>query len=166
MILSFSRILALFLASIGNPPANTINGRSTNGVCRPTLPVATNIFQSTAMPVKIYNSFLYATTAKQGAGLINAYQGLTTNSMFSPSQLALNDSVRTFRSYTVKLWNIGDKCASYKLSHSGAALATGLKPGDDMLLNLPLYSPDYAVSLLNCNFRYAANRQNSCSNMK
>lgn len=93
----------------------------------------------------MYNSSLLTTTAQQGAGLVNAYQGLTTTTFFLPSQLALNDSVRTFPSYKVRLWNIGSKCASYKLSHRGAALATGLKPGEDALQNTPLYSADYAV---------------------
>jgi hypothetical protein len=142
----FSRTLALFLASIGNPAPNTTSSGANNGICRPKSSVATSLFQSTATPVKIYNSSLFATTAQQGAGLVNVYQALTTTTIFLPGELALNDTVRKATSYIVKLWNIGDKKGVYKLTHGGAALATGKAPNDDQLLNTPLYSPDYAVS--------------------
>jgi hypothetical protein len=35
----------------------------------------------------------------------------------------------------------------YTISHSGAALATGVTLNDDQLLATPLYSANYAVSL-------------------
>ncbi len=98
------------------------------------------------MPVNIYSSSLFATVAQQGAGLVNAYQALTTTTIFSPSQLSLNDTVRTATSYTVNVTNIGNNVSVYNISHNGAALATGAKLGDDQLLATPLYSADYAVS--------------------
>lgn len=141
-----NRALALFLASIGNPSPSTINGQSDDGVCRPKFSVAIDVFQSTAMPVNIYQSNLFASTARQGAGLLNVYEALTTTVIFSPSQLALNDTIRKATSYKVKLWNIGAKKATYTLRHSGAALATGAQVDDDQLLNTPVYSAEYAVS--------------------
>ena len=145
--LSFSRVLALFLASIGNPAPNTATGNSSDGICRPSFSVATKILQSTAMPVNINSSSLLASAAQQGAGLVNAYQALTTTTLLSSSELALNDSVRMAPSYIVKLINIGNTTATYNINHTGAALATGLTPNDDQLLAKPLYSADFAVSL-------------------
>ncbi len=98
------------------------------------------------MPVNIYNSSLLATVFQQGAGLVNAYQALTTTTIFSPSQLALNDTVRMATSYTVNVSNIGNNVAVYSISTGGAALATGASLNDDQLLATPLYSADYAVS--------------------
>lgn len=99
------------------------------------------------MPVNVYNSLLLASAAQQGAGLVNAYQALTTTTIFSPSQLALNDTVRLAPSYKVKLWNIGTTLNTYKITHGGAALATGKDPNDDQLLTSPIYSSGSAVSL-------------------
>lgn len=140
------RTLALFLASIGNPPAITANGKADNGICRPAFSTVINIFQSTARPVNIYNTSLLAPTIKQGAGLVDVYSALTTTTIISPSQLSLNDTVRKAEFYKVKIYNLGSKLASYKMSHVGAALATGKLANDDQLLTEPLYSADYAVN--------------------
>lgn len=113
--------MALFLSSIGNPAPNTVNGSSINGICRPQFSLVTSIIQSTAMPVSIYKSLLLASAVQQGAGVVSAYQALTTNTIFSPSQLALNDTVRLAPSYKVKLWNIGTTTNTYKITHGGAA---------------------------------------------
>jgi hypothetical protein len=134
------------LARIGNPAPNTTSGYADNGICRPQFSLATSLFQSTAIPVKIYNSSLFASTAQQGAGLVNVYHALTTTTIFSSSQLALNDTLRKAASYKVNLWNIGDEIGVYKISHGGAALATGKAPNDDQLLDTPVYSANYAVS--------------------
>ena len=143
----FSSILALFLASIGNPPPFTISGHAEDGKCRPKFSTAMNIFQSSATIVRNYNSPLFATAAKQGAGLVNAFQALTATTIFSPSELGLNDTVRKATSYKVNVINIGNKRAVYKMSHQGAALATGATTDDDQLLAKPIYSADYAVSV-------------------
>lgn len=142
------RVLALFLASIGNPRPNTTTGFADNGICRPQFSSATQILQSTAMPVKIYNRSLFATVVQQGAGLVNAYQALTTTTIFSPSELALNDTVRKAASYKVNVSNIGNIIGVYTISHTGAALATGKASNNDQLLDVPVYSADYAVSFV------------------
>ena len=96
----------------------------------------------------MYDSLMAATTAVQGAGLVNALQALTATTIFSPSELALNDTVRMAVSHKVNIINIGNKTAIYKMSHDGAALATGAKRGCDQLLSKPLYSAHYAVSTI------------------
>lgn len=145
---SFLRVLALLLASIGNPAPSTVSGNSSNGICRPAFSVATSILQSTANPVNIFDSSLLATVAKQGAGLVNAYQALTTTILLSQSELALNDSVRIASSYTFAVTNIGADTTTYNMTNTGAALATGKTVDDDQLLSTPVYSADYAVSLM------------------
>ena len=87
--------------------------------------MAVNILQSHATVMKIYNSSLLASAAQQGAGLVNAFEALTTTTIISPGELALNDTVRRAKSYQVRVTNIGDKVAEFKMSHKGAALATG-----------------------------------------
>ena len=140
-------ILALFLASIGNPPPQTVDGHSVHGICRPSYSTVLDVIQSTATVMEMSQSSLHASTAQQGAGLINAFRTLTTTTIFSPSTLSLNDTVRRATQYTVKLLNIGTKIATYKLTHQGAALATGMRHGDDQLLRKPIFSKDFAVCI-------------------
>lgn len=140
--------MALFLTSIGNPAPNTINGNAADGICRPKFSTVTDIFESTAKTVNMYNSSLLATAAQQGAGLVDVHKALTSTTLISPSQLSLNDTVRKAASYKVKVSNIGDRAAAYSISHSGAALATGKEPNNDQHLTTPLYTADYAVSFL------------------
>lgn len=147
---SFS-VLALFLASIGNPPPHTINGQSEHGICRPPYSTVLDIIQSTATVMHMSQSSLYASTAQQGAGLINAFRTLTATTIFSPSTLALNDTVRRLQRYTVQLLNIGTEIASYKLTHQGAALATGMQHNDDQQLRNPIFSEDFAVCFYKSN---------------
>jgi hypothetical protein len=104
-----------------------------------------NIFQSTAKLMNIYNTSLLATTIKQGAGLVDIYHTITVTTLISPSELSLNDTVRTASSYKVNVYNIGKRVASYKLTHVGAALATAKVSNDDQLLDAPLYSANHAV---------------------
>jgi minor extracellular serine protease Vpr len=127
------RALALYLSHLGENR-------------RLTFSELLNRFQSNANPVNLANSSLLASVAQQGAGLINAFQTLTATTLISPSELALNDTVRTKKFYTVLVTNIGEEAAQYTVSHRGAALATGAKEGNDQLLSKPVYSADYAVS--------------------
>ncbi|CAF1210399.1 unnamed protein product [Adineta ricciae] len=137
-------VLALFLAHIGNPAPYTINGYAESGICRPKMSLIKNIMQSSAKIVKVRNSPLAATVAVQGAGLINVFQALTATTIFSPSELALNDTVRIALSHRVNVTNIGNKSAVFRMSHDGAALATGARKGDDQLLPTPIFSAHYA----------------------
>ena len=108
--------------------------------------MAVSMLQSHATMMKIFNSSLLASAAQQGAGLVNAFEALTTTTIISPGELSLNDTVRRAKSYQVRVTNIGDQVSEYKMSHHGAALATGAKLDDDQLLSTPIYSADFAVS--------------------
>ncbi|CAF1540302.1 unnamed protein product, partial [Adineta steineri] len=129
---------------IGNPPPETVNDTCQTN-CRPSFKKVLNLFQSNAIPVNIYNTNLLASAAQQGAGLVNAFQAMQATTLISPSELALNDTVRQATSYTIEIFNIGNETATYNISHSGAALATGLQAGNDVVLTQPLYSADYAT---------------------
>ncbi|CAF3570870.1 unnamed protein product [Rotaria sp. Silwood1] len=143
-IYCIGRTLALFLSQIGNPAPKTVGREFNNETRRPSISEVLSIFQSNANPVNIYNSTLLAPTVQQGAGLVNAFQAITATTVISPSELALNDTVRQQKSYVIEVSNIGKKTASYKISHRGAALITGIEDGNDQLLSQPLYSADYA----------------------
>ncbi|CAF0925932.1 unnamed protein product [Rotaria sordida] len=97
---------------------------------------------------------MLASTIQQGAGLVNVFQALTATTIISPSELALNDTVRQKKFYNIKVSNIGNKLAQYQISHRGAALATGKQYGDDQLLSTPVYTADYAdVNISPTNFK-------------
>lgn len=138
--------MALFLASIGNPAPSTVIEPPANGICRPSLAAALNILRSTATIMNVHDSPLYAPTVQQGAGLVHAYRALTTKTVFWPSELSINDTIRRKEAYKVKLYNMGNDVARYKITHQGAALATGIEKNNDQLLALPLLSPSFAVS--------------------
>ncbi|CAF4766945.1 unnamed protein product, partial [Rotaria sp. Silwood1] len=106
--------LALFLAKIGNPAPETVDNSLESENRRPSFSEIVNLFQSNAKPVKIYNTSMFAPTIQQGAGLVNAFQALTATMIISPSELALNDTVRQEAFYKIKISNIGKKAAVYK----------------------------------------------------
>ncbi|CAF3807871.1 unnamed protein product [Rotaria sp. Silwood1] len=138
--------VTLFLAQIGNPAPETVGFTSRCANCRPSFSEVVNIFQSNAKPVNIYNTSMLSTTIEQGAGLVNAFQALTATTIISPSELALNDTVRRQKFYKIKVYNNGNKPVRYSIGHRGAAMATPKQPGDDQLLLIPKYTADYAVS--------------------
>ncbi|CAF1329613.1 unnamed protein product, partial [Rotaria sp. Silwood1] len=138
--------LALFLAQIGNPAPETVGRNSTSANHRPSFSEVVNLFQSNAKPVNIYKTLMLATTIQQGAGLVNAFQALTATTIISPSELALNDTVRRQQIYKIEVSNVGNKSALYTIGHRGAATATPKQPGDDQLLLIPKYTANYAVS--------------------
>jgi len=138
-------VMALFLASIKNPAPKTVNGQSKDGFCRPSFSLALNVMQSSANIIKIFRTPYYDSSIRQGAGLVNAFQALTTRTIFSPSKLALNDTIRRATSYKVKLSNIGTQMAAYEITHEGAPLLKGAQFGDDQLLRYPSRSLDFAM---------------------
>ncbi|UJR11333.1 hypothetical protein I4U23_015514 [Adineta vaga] len=140
-------VLALFLSHIGNPAPSTVDGVSSDGKCRPKPSVARDLFQSTSKILKDDDSSLVEPPLRQGAGFVDAYYAITTKAFFSPAKLSLNDTVNKKESYTVRLFNIGQQPARYKLSHQGAPMTTGMEPNNDLLLRNPVYTEDYAVSI-------------------
>jgi subtilisin family serine protease len=90
-------------------------------------------FQNGAIPMKMYNSDLIESVALQGSGLINVYNSIMLQSNVFPSALALNDTIRTMKSYEIEITNEGSAAANYKLTSIGAAFVEPFTPGDDVM---------------------------------
>ncbi|KAI8824254.1 peptidase S8/S53 domain-containing protein [Fimicolochytrium jonesii] len=104
------------------------------------------LMQNNAQKLKIYNTTLNENPIRLGAGLVNVSQAIAAKSMITPSALGLNDTVRTQKSYTLKLKNLGKNTVTYKLEHVGAALANSAEVGNDMPIPVINYTPDYATA--------------------
>ncbi|CAF1184862.1 unnamed protein product [Rotaria sordida] len=92
---------------------------------------------------------MLATTVQQGAGLVNAFQALTATTIISPSELALNDTVRQKKFYNIKISNVDEKVAhipyagvvgDYKnarilVRNSSTGLVTGLANGNGFYIS-------------------------------
>ncbi|KAL6905046.1 peptidase S8/S53 domain-containing protein [Trichoderma evansii] len=78
--------------------------------------------QTTAQPtVWAWNKTLLATTAQQGAGLVNVYDAITTATRVSPGQLAVTDNNSTsFGLVNITVENSGHFTQTYTLRHRGA----------------------------------------------
>ncbi|KAF9288625.1 hypothetical protein BGZ88_008097 [Linnemannia elongata] len=77
-------------------------------------------FKNTATISKNFQSKTFTSAAKQGAGLINVWNALTTTTHASPDRFDLldSDNFRGVQKITIK--NIGKKTETYTLSHTPA----------------------------------------------
>ena len=108
---------------------------------------ARSLFETTAklVPSNFTAGSPLQTAAQQGAGLINAFQAITTNITIQPSELLTNDSahfvslyvrragvVKCCRSrvcrHTFTITNNGKQAESFKISHVPAGTALSLQP--------------------------------------
>ncbi|RKO92598.1 peptidase S8/S53 domain-containing protein [Blyttiomyces helicus] len=112
---------------------------------------------SSAKPVQIFERNLLSSVWEQGSGLVSIFDSITARHETSPAWFALNDTVRTKPSYDLTITNHGSNAVTYSLTNVGAALATGKNADSDQLLNIPIYTPDYAtVSFSKNNIRVPA----------
>ncbi|KAJ3344562.1 hypothetical protein HDU91_000192, partial [Kappamyces sp. JEL0680] len=93
------------------------------------------ILQNSARPARIYNSSVIDTVAAQGAGLLNIYDAITSNTNVYPSALALNDTANSANMYQFQVTNLGTKKTKYTVSSFGAAAAFPYASGDDAMLD-------------------------------
>ncbi|RKO88037.1 peptidase S8/S53 domain-containing protein, partial [Blyttiomyces helicus] len=107
---------------------------------------------SSAKPVHIFGRDLLSSVWEQGSGLVSIFDAITARHETSPAWFALNDTIRTKPSYNLTISNHGSEAVTYTLTNVGAALATGKSPDSDQLLNIPIYSANYAVRI--CNERH------------
>ncbi|KAJ3107294.1 hypothetical protein HDU97_004433 [Phlyctochytrium planicorne] len=105
------------------------------------------VFQNTAKPANIFNSPLVDSVVRQGAGLLNVYDAITTKTLVTPSALHLNDTNNIKQHYSLTLTNSHPFPITYTLTHNGAAQANGFVPGDDALQaqGTTTYTPSYAI---------------------
>ncbi|PTB68404.1 subtilisin-like protein [Trichoderma citrinoviride] len=80
------------------------------------------LLQMTARPTPwAFDTTMLATTAQQGAGLVNVYDAITSSTRIYPGQLAVTDNNRTsFGLVNITVENNGEATQTYKLGHRGA----------------------------------------------
>ncbi|KAJ3110894.1 hypothetical protein HDU96_006171 [Phlyctochytrium bullatum] len=117
------------------------------GVDKTSFELARTLLMNTAKPANIFRSPLVDSVARQGAGLINVYNAITTKTLVTPSALHLNDTRYTRSThYTLTVENTADVPVSYEITHLPAAMATPFAPNDDAMLPIAQvpFTADYA----------------------
>ncbi|KAJ3107298.1 hypothetical protein HDU97_004437 [Phlyctochytrium planicorne] len=114
---------------------------------RPTFDELRTLLQNTANFAKKYNTNLIDSVAYQGAGLINAYQAVTSKVSVYPSRLALNDTQYTQQHYKLTVTNKNTVPVTYTVKHVPALQVNPFKAGDDVMLTAAdqTYTAEYAT---------------------
>jgi len=81
-----------------------------------------DLLQTTSSPVKwIWDSTIVTSTAQQGAGLINAYNAIFSESKISPGQITITDVTKSiYGTANITIENKSGSEKTYTLSHQGA----------------------------------------------
>ncbi|KAK3811256.1 MAG: hypothetical protein J3Q66DRAFT_414858 [Benniella sp.] len=89
---------------------------------------------NTAIPGHFPNHSKAAPVAKQGGGLINVKNAISTATLFTPDRIELRDSTHfTGQNVNVTLRNLGDTETIYFLSHESAESAVSYRDNDAMV---------------------------------
>ncbi|KAG9061756.1 hypothetical protein KI688_006907 [Linnemannia hyalina] len=109
------------------------------------------VFKNTATISKNFQSKTFASAAKQGAGLINVWNALTTTTHASPDRFDLldSDNFRGVQKITIK--NIGKKTETYTLSHVPADALNSYSKGNAWPHAKPIIEADYATVKFSAN---------------
>ncbi|KAI0049852.1 subtilisin-like protease [Auriscalpium vulgare] len=117
---------------------------------------ARDIFETTAQPVPFDHSqgSILETAAHQGAGLVNVYKAIHSETTVSPGELLLNDTAHYKGTHAFTVKNTGKFVKAYILSHvpAGTALtiqSNSVKPADGPV---PLSSAQATVRLSTTGF--------------
>jgi hypothetical protein len=118
---------------------------------KPSGPDVRRVFKNTATISKNFNSKTYASAAKQGAGLINVWNALTTTTHASPDRFDLldSDNFRGVQKITIK--NIGKKTETYTLSHVVADALNSYTKKNAWPHPNPVIEADYATVKFSAN---------------
>ncbi|KAH7039182.1 peptidase S8/S53 domain-containing protein [Linnemannia elongata] len=109
------------------------------------------VFKNTATISKNWGSKTYASVAKQGAGLINVWNALTTSALVSPDHIDLLDSVNLRKIQQITIKNVGRKTETYTLSHSPADALNSYTKGNVFPHPRPVIEADYALVSFSAN---------------
>lgn len=86
------------------------------------------LLQNTAVP-KIYNAMPTSTfldyVHRQGAGMVNVVNAVTTKATVTPSKLSLGESESGVAPQTLTITNSGSEAVTYTVSHKGALTSSG-----------------------------------------
>ncbi|KAI0049847.1 pyrolysin [Auriscalpium vulgare] len=128
---------ALLLSYKGKSPAVGLSARS--------------LFESTANTIASDHTDEgpLQTVAQQGAGLVDVYTALHTETLVSPTQLLLNDTAHYQGTQWVTIKNTGKTVKHYTLTHEPAGSALTLQPNTILPAEGPVpLSTDYATVTL------------------
>lgn len=95
-------------------------------------------------PFNIFESDQLESVARQGSGLIDAYQAVRSDTMVLPEQIRLSDAEHTAENYeyTITIKNNGRLTSEYLISHSVASAAQGFEHPASKSSNIfPLAKP-------------------------
>ncbi|EKM54703.1 uncharacterized protein PHACADRAFT_258717 [Phanerochaete carnosa HHB-10118-sp] len=112
---------------------------------------ARNLFETTAqlVPSSLTDGDPLQTAAQQGAGLVNAFQALTTNITIQPGELLTNDTANFVSLHTFTIKNTGTQAELFKISHVPAGTALSLQNGTSFFADGPVpLSTDFATITL------------------
>ncbi|KAG0365102.1 hypothetical protein BGZ54_006867 [Gamsiella multidivaricata] len=101
-------------------------------------------FKNTASIHRDTGSKAYTSVVKQGAGLINVYNALTTTSTISPDHIDLLDTKHLQKTVKITLTNSGEKTETYTMSHIPADALNSYPKGNTFPLPTPETEADYA----------------------
>ncbi|CAG8440064.1 18806_t:CDS:2 [Acaulospora morrowiae] len=93
-----------------------------------------DILQTTAKPVEMRDlqgndlGMLHS-TGKQGGGVVNIFDAVSSNTLISPGKFALNDSVHAKNTQTFTITNTGKTTVKYNIDHLPAASVLGFFDG-------------------------------------
>ncbi|KAF9397202.1 hypothetical protein BGX21_009102, partial [Mortierella sp. AD011] len=107
--------------------------------------VIRKVLKNTATISSNFNSTTKASAAKQGAGLVNVLNAVTTTSSITPDHIDLLDSVHFQRTVKITLKNEGKHTETYTLSHIPADALNSYNTKNSFPLGVPIIEADYAT---------------------
>ncbi|KAG0256589.1 hypothetical protein BGZ95_005458 [Linnemannia exigua] len=118
---------------------------------KPSGPDVRRIFKNTATISKHWGSKTFTSAAKQGAGLINVWNALTTSAHVSPDHIDLLDSVNLRKTQQITIKNVGKKSESFSLSHVPADALNSYSKNNTFPHSRPIIEADYATVAFSAN---------------
>ncbi|TFK18824.1 peptidase [Coprinopsis marcescibilis] len=123
---------------------------------------ARTVFETTALtiPSTLEEGALPQTVTQTGAGLINVYAALFSETTVTPGELILNDTAHFRGTHRVSITNGGSSPKRYKLSHTAAGTALTIQAGSNSpeLGPVPLSDAAARVTIVPSEFTLAAGR--------
>ncbi|KAJ1564995.1 hypothetical protein HK096_005162 [Nowakowskiella sp. JEL0078] len=103
-----------------------------------------------AIPTKIFGTNLIDSVTRQGSGLVNIYNSITSKTLVTPPLLALNDSQFTLPQYKICVQNLHNTTVFYTLSNVPAATANIFVSGNQIIQ--PAVSTNYTADYAELEF--------------
>lgn len=121
---------------------------------------ALSLFQNTAQPIfesKADGAPLH-TLAQAGAGLVDAYAMIHTDTLVNPGQLELNDTANFQGMHTITVKNVGNESVTYTLGHEPAATVNTYNTSGAIVYPLPITQGAASVKFSTQSFTLGAGK--------